>query len=490
MHRVSWVDTTGYCGNDGRDNPREYCGLYGVYGVEDAAATIYRGLFSQQHRGQEGAGMVVSDGNTMHAQRGHGLVNEVFTENTLSRLLGDIGIGHVRYSTTGSTKIQNVQPLVAECVDGVWAVAHNGNLTNAVELRGKYQEAGSIFQTSMDSEVLVHLLADPHFRNRPQRVARALHELKGAFSFLLMTKGCVMAARDLNGFRPLCIGKIGDGWVFSSESCALAQTGAEYVRDILPGELVVADSTGLHSSLFGEPRKHLSQCVFELVYFARPDSTVFGSNVHKTRVAYGKRLSEEYPVDADIVSPVPDSGNSAALGYSLASGIPLDFAFMRNHYVGRTFIMPQQADRDAGVDMKLTVLPDVVRGKRIVVVDDSIVRGTTARRRIQFLREAGAKEIHFRVSCPPVAYPCFFGIDFPDREELVAGKMEREDICRYLGADSLGYLSVEGLLSPFKNRKDFCSACFTGEYPEDISSMKGKESLEGSFPELDLGWDI
>ncbi len=472
----------------GQDKPREYCGLYGVYGVKEAANEIYRGLFSQQHRGQEGAGMVVSDGKTMHAQRGHGLVNDVFGGDAMSRLSGDCGIGHVRYSTTGSTRIQNVQPLVAECVDGVWAVAHNGNLTNARELRSKYQEAGAIFQTSMDSEVLVHLLADPHYRNRPQRVARALSELEGAFSFLLMTRDCVMAARDLSGFRPLCIGKIGDGWVFASESCALAQTGAEYVRDVKPGELVIADSTGLHCTMFGEPRKHLAQCVFELVYFARPDSRVFGESVHQVRFKYGMRLSDEFPVEADIVAPVPDSGNSAALGYSHASGIPLDLAFMRNHYVGRTFIMPQQTERDAGADMKLAVLPEVVCGKRVVVIDDSIVRGTTARRRIHLLREAGAKEIHVRISCPPVAHPCFFGIDFPKRSELVAGRMNVDEICDYLGADTLGYLSVEGLLSPFEKKDDFCRACFTGKYPQDVSKMTGKDALEGNWPELDLGW--
>ncbi len=467
------------------DGPREWCGVFGVFGVPDVAATIHQGLFALQHRGQEGAGIVVSDGEKVRSTKGLGLVNDVFTGDFAAGLRGHLGVGHVRYSTTGSTRIQNVQPLVAECVDGLWAVAHNGNLVNAARLRRMYQEAGAIFQTSTDSEVLIHLLADPMYRTRPRRVARALSELDGSFSFLIMTRNCVMAARDRHGFRPLSIGRLGDGYVVASETCALVQTGAEFLRDVAPGELIVFDETGMHSSFFAESNPDTqASCIFEVIYFARPDSQVFGRNAHEVRVRYGMQLAKEHPVDADVVISVPDSGNSAALGYSRQSGIPMDQGFIRNHYVGRTFIMPHQADRVRGVDMKLTVLPEVVRGKRVVVVDDSIVRGTTAQRRVFRLREAGAREVHVRISCPPIAHPCFYGIDFPTREELVASSMDVEAVRRYIDADSLGYLSLEGLFLPFESGKRFCSACFTGTYPTDISHMRGKQALESGALEL------
>ena len=471
------------------EHPREFCGLFGVYGVAPAAPTIYQGLFSLQHRGQEGAGIAVADGEKVRSIKGQGLVSEVFAGKDWGTIDGHIGIGHVRYSTTGSTRIQNVQPLVVECVDGIWAVAHNGNLVNAEKLRHMYQEAGAIFQTSTDSEVLVHLLADPMYRTRPRRVARALAELEGAFCFLLMTRNCMMAARDPHGFRPLSIGTLGDGYVVASETCALDQVGATFLRDVEPGELIVIDETGLHSSMFAEVKEEAdhARCIFEMVYFARPDSRVFGENVHLARVAYGKQLAAEYPVEADIVVAVPDSGNSAALGYSIESGIPLEHGFIRNHYIGRTFIMPQQDARSAGVDMKLAVLPEAVRGKRVVVVDDSIVRGTTARRRVMRLREAGATEVHVRISCPPIQHPCFYGIDFPTTEELVAGCMNVEEIREYIGADTLGYLSLEGLFVPFKGKRGFCSACFSGNYPTDITGISGKHALEtGSELNLDL----
>jgi amidophosphoribosyltransferase len=461
------------------DAPRESCGLFGIYGNPPVAPVIYQGLFAQQHRGQEGAGIVVSDGVKVRSTKGQGLIGEVFARRSWDSLPGHLGIGHVRYSTTGSTRIQNVQPLVVECMDGIWSVAHNGNIVNAEQLRRMYQEAGAIFQTSTDSEVLVHLLADPMYRSRPRRVARALRELQGAFSVLIMTRSAIMAARDPLGFKPLCIGKLDDAYIFASETCALNQVGADYVRDVQPGELVSVDKHGLRSECFADRQEQkLAQCVFELVYFARPDSFIFGHNVHGVRFQYGQRLAEEHPVQADIVIPVPDSGNSAALGYSQGSGIPLDYGFIRNHYVGRTFIMPDADDRTRGVDMKLSVLREVVNGKRVIVVDDSIVRGTTARRRVASLREAGAREIHLRISCPPTAHPCFYGIDFPSREELIAGMHEVEDVRNFLEADTLGYLSVEGLLSPFEHPEHFCTACFTGEYPVDISTMKGKKSLE------------
>lgn len=448
---------------------------------------IYRGLFALQHRGQEGAGIVVSDGREVRSIRGLGLLNDVFDGKSWSALPGHLGIGHVRYSTTGNPRIQNVQPLVVECVDGLWAIAHNGNLTNAARLRRMYQESGSIFQTGTDSEVLVHLLADPHYRARPQRVGRALAQLEGAFAFVLMTRHCIMAARDRLGFRPLAMGRMGEATVFASETCALKQIGAEYVREVQPGELIVVDQTGVHSSTFADPPPdHLAQCVFEMVYFARPDSTIFGRNVHQVRLEYGRCLAREHPVEADIVIAVPDSGNSAALGFSRGSGIPLDYGFIRNHYVGRTFIMPETGSREEGVDMKLAVLPEVVAGRRVVVVDDSIVRGTTARRRVASLRKAGAQEVHVRISCPPVRHPCFYGIDFPTRSELMASKHDVDTIRRFIGADTLGYLSVEGLLSPFVRRDDFCTACFTGRYPTDVRHMGGKDALEPSAGTFDF----
>lgn len=469
------------------DGPRESCGIFGIFGIPDAAPLIRAGLFSLQHRGQEGAGIVASDGTKVRSTKGVGLVTEVLQPETLRGMPGHLGIGHVRYSTTGASRIQNVQPLVVECSDGIWAIAHNGNLINAQALRRMYQDSGAIFQTSTDSEVLIHLLADPMYRNRPRRVARALAELKGAFAFLLMTKDCVMAARDPLGFKPLSIGKLGNGYVFSSETCALTQIGATYVRDVEPGELVIVDAAGLRSTWFAEKEsKGFSQCVFEHVYFARPDSQVFGQSVHSIRVKLGMRLAQEHPVEADLVTAVPDSGNSAALGFSRHSGIPLDFGFMRNHYVGRTFIMPDSEARANSVDMKLAVVADVVRGKRVVVVDDSIIRGTTSRRRVTALREAGAKEIHMRISCPPTINPCFFGIDFASQNELIAANQTMEDVRAFTGADSLGYLSLEGLLSPFPNAPDYCTACFSGKYPLDVSRMQGKNALESNTMLLNL----
>lgn len=447
--------------------------------MPNAPQMIYQGLFSLQHRGQEGCGIVVSDGQSVRFTKGLGLVESVLTRQACSELDGSTGIGHVRYSTTGSDLLCNVQPLVVECADGMWAIAHNGNLVNAAALRQMYQEAGAIFQTSTDSEVLIHLLADPMFRNRPRRVARALGELKGAFSFLIMTRDCVMAARDPHGFKPLSIGRLDKGYVFASETCALTQVGAEFVRDVQPGELVVADQTGLSSFVFAEPGPEgISQCIFEHVYFARPDSMVFGRNVHEIRCKLGMRLAQEQPVEADVVIPVPDSGNSAALGYARGSGIPFDYGFIRNHYVGRTFIMPTSGQRADSVDLKLAVVAEVVRGKRVVVIDDSIIRGTTSRRRVSSLRRAGAREIHMRISCPPTRHPCFFGIDFPTKTELVAADHDVEAVRQFIGADSVGYLSLEGLLSPFDNPSSFCTACFSGKYAVDVSGMRGKYELE------------
>jgi len=462
-----------------QDKPRHYCGIFGVYGVTDPARNIYNGLFALQHRGQEGAGIVVSNGQQIKSAKGMGLVQDLAARKEFQDLQGHLGIGHVRYSTTGSSRPQNVQPLIVECIDGIWAIAHNGNLTNALELRKSYQEAGAIFQTSTDSEVLVHLIADPMFRSRPRRVERALAELQGAFSFLLMTKDCVMAARDPFGFRPLSIGKLGSGFVFASETCALEQVGAEYIRDVLPGELVTVDEKGIRSTTFCEPISgSLGQCIFEHVYFARPDSTLFGQNVHDVRMKLGRNLAKEAPVEADIVIPIPDSGNAAALGYSHESGIPLDYGFIRNHYIGRTFIMPSVGQRSDSVDMKLAVVPSVVKGKRVIVVDDSLIRGTTSRRRVRSLREAGAKEIHLRISCPPTRFPCYFGIDFPSRTELVAADNSIEEIRKFIGADSLAYLNIDGLRASVEHPSDFCNGCFTGTYPYPVTGERSKEALE------------
>ncbi len=469
--------------SDPEENPREACGVFGVYGVPEAAPLIYQGLFALQHRGQEGAGIVVSDGERVRSVKGLGLVSDVFAARAWTELPGSSGIGHVRYSTTGSSRIQNVQPLVVECSDGIWAIAHNGNLVNAGSLRRMYREAGAIFQTGTDSEVLVHLLADPMYRSRPFRVARALNELRGAFAFLLLTRDRVMAARDPLGFKPLSIGRLGAGYVFASETCALDQVGADYLRDVQPGELVAADKDGITFSQFAAAAgQRPAQCIFEHVYFARPDSRVFGESVHAVRCQLGLRLAREWPADADIVIPVPDSGNAAALGYSRGSGIPLDYGFIRNHYVGRTFIMPEAHQRSHSADLKLAVVRAAVSGKRVVVVDDSIIRGTTARRRVAVLREAGAREIHLRIACPPVKHPCFFGIDFPTRTELIAGQRSIDEICRFLGADSLGYLSLEGLRAPFRCPGAYCAACFSGTYPVEVGAVQGKKELEANAP--------
>ena len=451
---------------DDDDHPCEECGLFGAFGCSGAARIIYDGLFAQQHRGQEGAGIATSDGGKIRCVKGLGLLSQAVPPSRVAELGGDMGIGHVRYSTTGGGGIaHNVQPLIGDCVDGRWAVAHNGNIVNAYELRRLHQEEGALFQTGTDSEMLLHLLAAPEYRKDPGRVVHACETLAGAYSFLIMSSDRLYAVRDPHGFRPLVMGRLGGGWAFASETCALTQTGAVYEREIEPGELVTVGADGVASTRLSRIGAGLSHCVFEIVYFARPDSRIFGHNVHQVRTAYGERLAEEYPVDADIVVAVPDSGNSAALGYARKSGIPYEMGFIRNHYVGRTFIMPGQDERASQVDRKLAAMPETVRGKRVVVVDDSIVRGTTMRRRVLALREAGASQVHLRISCPPVAHPCYYGIDFPTSGELIAATKSVEEIRCYMGADSLGYLSIGGLLSPFAEKRSYCIACFDGSYP-------------------------
>ncbi len=461
------------------DEPREHCGVFAVYGVENAALAIYNGLFALQHRGQEGAGMVVSDGKVMRLCKGMGLVSEVFTGDFTEHLPGKIGIGHVRYSTTGASRSANVQPFLGECRDGMWAVAHNGNLVNAGELRDRYQKQGAIFQTTTDSEILLHQLADPAFFNHKDRIRKALAELCGSFAFVIARPDCMYIARDPWGIRPLSLGKLGKGYVVASETCAMRQTGAEYLRDVNPGELVKIDESGIRSLRFAAvPVGGYGQCVFEHIYFARPDSHVFGQSVYEVRSQIGRKLAQEHPVDADVVVPIPDSGVLAALGYSHESGLPFEMGFIRNHYVGRTFIMPTQRSRKNSADLKLSLVPEVVAGKRVVLVDDSIIRGTTIQKRIDVLRHAGAKEVHVRISCPPTRHPCFFGIDFPEAGELVAAGRSEDQITRLCGANSIRYLSIEGLRSVLKRPEHFCFGCFDGHYVCDTEHVVCKHALE------------
>ncbi|MBI3832340.1 MAG: amidophosphoribosyltransferase [Planctomycetes bacterium] len=468
-----------------------HCGLFGIYNAPDAAAKTFLGLFALQHRGQESAGVVVSDGKKIRSKKGMGLVTEVFHERDLAEMPGHMAIGHVRYSTTGSSRLTNVQPLVIDYSHGLIAVAHNGNLVNARTLRDEYEAYGSIFQTSTDSEVIVHLLARPEHSGRKEGIGHCLKLIKGAYSFLFMTRDRLVAARDPQGFRPLVIGRIvtpgqlgtiGEGYVIASETCALDQVGARFDREIEPGEIVTIDADGVRSSKFAKPEEiKPAHCMFEHVYFARPDSRIFGDSVHDVRIALGERLAVEHPAKADVVFSVPDSGNVAAIGFSRKSGITLDTGFIRNHYVGRSFIKPAQIERETVVDMKFNVVRSVVEGKRCVVVEDSLVRGTTFRKQARILRQAGAKEIHLRISCPPIRNPCYYGIDFPDRVQLIANNKSVEEIRDFLGVDSLGFLSVEGLLSAVTQpTKNYCNACWTGKYPvAPVDSMDkyGMESV-------------
>jgi len=454
------------------------CGIFGVFGHRNAAELTYLGLYALQHRGQESAGIVVSDGRSMRHWRGMGLVSEVFTPEVLSGLQGKTTIGHVRYSTTGSSTAKNVQPFVVEYFGTSLAVAHNGNIVNAAALREKLESSGSIFQSTMDSELLLHLIAKSRESDFRDKVSASLGKLKGAFSILLLTENQFIAARDPHGFRPLCLGRIDGAWVVSSETCALDLIHAGYGRDVEPGEIIFFDENGLHSFKPPTETKH-SFCIFEMIYFARPDSNIFGGNVSTARECLGMRLAKEHPAKTDLVMPVPDSGTYAALGYAQESGIPFDMGFVRNHYVGRTFIQPSQEIRDLGVRIKLNPVQETVRGKRIAVIEDSIVRGTTSSIRMKALREAGAKEIHMRVSCPPLRHPCFYGIDFPTRAELTAASHSVEEIRRRIGVDTLGYLSLEGMLGSMPvSGKNFCTACFTGRYPVQVKKELSKYAFE------------
>lgn len=458
---------------------KEKCGVFGIFGHPEASWLTYLGLYALQHRGQEGAGICTADGGLLHVHRGRGLIAEVFPRDIFASLPGTSAIGHNRYSTTGSDHASNLQPLIASYRDGTIAIAHNGNLVNAKELREECEHLGSIFQTTVDSEVIVHLLARARPEDLVGRLRQALSRVRGAYSLVGLTPEVMVGIRDPRGFRPLCLGQLEGAWILASESCALDILGAEYLREIEPGELVVIDRGGVATHRFGVdvPR---AECVFEHVYFARPDSRTFGRGVSEIRVELGRALAREHPVKADVVISVPDSSNAAALGYSRESGIPLDHGLIRNHYVGRTFISPQQSLRNLGVRLKYNVVRETLAGKRVVVVDDSIVRGTTSRSLMRMIREAGAREIHFRVSSPPVSHPCYYGIDMPTHAELVAHGRTVEQIREFIGVDSLGYLSAEVMLKVVRggDGAGACSACFTGEYPVKWRRTPSKGDLE------------
>jgi amidophosphoribosyltransferase len=461
------------------DYPKHYCGVFGVFGHPNAAELTYYGLYALQHRGQESAGIVTSDGNQFCVHKGMGLVSRVFDGEILRGLAGHMAIGHTRYSTTGSSHLRNAQPLTVDCACGQIAIAHNGNLTNAAQLREELEARGSIFQTTVDSEIILHLMAQPNPDPQTNNLVRALRRIEGAYSLVLMTDKELIGVRDPNGFRPLSLGRLDGAWVLTSETCALDLIHAEFIRDIEPGEIVIINEKGVTSLQAFPEQTRRAFCIFEYVYFARPDSTIAGRNVHQVRVEMGRQLAREFPIQADIVIPVPDSGNCAALGYSFESGVPFEMAFVRNHYVGRSFLQPSQLIRDFSVRVKLNLIGELVRGKRVVVVDDSIVRGTTCKTRVNSLKEAGAKEVHVLVSCPPHRNPCVYGIDFPDRTKLMAANYSLEEIRDYLNADSLHYLSQAGMVKATGLAADgFCMACYDGNYPVAYDPAVNKHIIE------------
>lgn len=474
--------------------PRHYCGVFGIYGHPNAAELTYFGMYALQHRGQESAGITASDGIDLRTHKGMGLVGQVFDKPTLRSLGGHLAIGHVRYSTTGSSHIRNAQPLVVDCARGQIAIGHNGNLTNAARLRAELEAQGSIFQTTVDSEIILHLLAQPSDGDRVQSLENVMRRIQGAYSLVIMGEDELIGVRDPFGFRPLVLGRIkttvanegvdGYAYVLASETCALDLIQAEFIRDLAPGEIVLINKDGIRSvNPWADTQQPHAFCIFEYVYFARPDSNIFQKNVALARTNMGRQLAREFPVEADIVVPVPDSGTWAALGYAEESGVSYANAFVRNHYIGRTFLQPSQLIRDFSVRVKLNLIGDMVRGKRVVVVDDSIVRGTTARARVVTLREAGAKEVHMRISCPPHKWPCAYGIDFPTRKELMAANHSLDEIRDFLGADSLGYLSLDGMVKSIGlPANEFCSACYTGNYPSPVDSEHDKLSMERARP--------
>ncbi len=478
------------------DHFHDHCGVCGVFGHSEAAKLTYLGLYALQHRGQESAGIVSSNGIALHLEKGMGLVQDIFRPDVIERLAGTAAVGHTRYSTAGDSLLMNAQPIVIDCNKGKLALGHNGNLTNAGQLRRTLEHRGSIFQTTSDTEVIVHLVARSAARNLSGALGDALNQVEGAYSLLVLTRDEMYAIRDPHGYRPLSLGRLGDAWLVASETCAFDLLGAEYVREIEPGEMVRISASGVESVRFAPPKQH-QYCIFEHVYFARPDSLVFGRSVEASREMLGRLLARECPADADLVVPLPDSGVPAAVGYSLESGLPFRMGLIRNHYVGRTFIEPDQTIRDFGVKLKLNPVRSLLEGKRVVLVDDSLVRGTTSRKIVRMVREAGATEVHVRISCPPTVSPCYYGIDTPTREELLASEASRirprisdpetaglplavrtlEEIRQFLGADSVGYLSLEGLRravgDPMGN---FCTACYTGLYQPEYVQLEVTES--------------
>ena len=462
-----------------QEYPKHYCGVFGIFGHANAAELTYYGLYALQHRGQESAGIVAYDGKQFRIHKGMGLVPQIFDGEVLHGLVGNVAVGHTRYSTTGSSHLRNAQPLTVDCGRGQIAIAHNGNLTNAAFLRDELEAKGSIFQTTVDSEIILHLLAQPTDNGDESSLARAMRRIEGAYSLVIMTENELIGVRDPHGFRPLSLGKLGDAWVLASETCAFDLIQAKFVRDIEPGEMVIINKDGVRSVQAFPEQQRRAFCIFEYVYFARPDSSIGGHNVYKVRVEMGRQLALEYPIPADIVVPVPDSGNCAALGYSQQSGIPFEMAFVRNHYVGRSFLQPSQLIRDFNVRVKLNLVTDLVKGKRVIIVDDSIVRGTTCKTRVNNLKEAGAKEVHVLVSCPPHMNPCVYGIDFPDRNKLMAANYSIDEIRRYLNADTLGYLSQDGLVKATGSPKSsFCMACYDGDYPVPYDPSVDKDIME------------
>jgi amidophosphoribosyltransferase len=462
-------------------HPKHYCGVFGIFGHPNAAELTYYGLYALQHRGQESAGIVTTDGKQFYAHKGMGLVPAVFTGEVLHTLVGSAAIGHTRYSTTGSSTLANSQPLMVDCAKGKIAIGHNGNLTNAAQLREELEDCGSIFQTTVDSEIIVHLLAQPvRPGGHESSLVEAVRRIEGAYSLVILTEKELIGVRDPHGFRPLSIGKLANGaYVLASETCAFDLIQAHFVRDVEPGEIIIINAEGMQSIQAFPEHERRSFCIFEYVYFARPDSTIAGRNVYKVRTEMGRQLAREHPIEADLVVPVPDSGVCAALGYSLESGIPFEMAFVRNHYVGRSFLQPSQLIRDFAVRVKLNLIGDLVKGKRVIIVDDSIVRGTTSKARVTSLKEAGAKEVHVMVSCPPHMNPCVYGIDFPERSKLMAANHSQDEIRKFLNADSLSYLSLDGMVAATGQKRDaFCLACYDGDYPVKYDSSVDKHIIE------------
>jgi amidophosphoribosyltransferase len=460
------------------DKLREECGIFGIVDHPESARLTYLGLYALQHRGQEAAGIVSSDGRKLHIEKGMGHVADVFDMSRLERLAGRAAIGHVRYSTAGDSSVLNAQPILVECWRGPVALAHNGNLTNAAQLRHELERDGAIFHSTSDSEVILHLISRSKRRTLPDAFVDALRIVRGAYSLLVQTPEFLLVARDPHGFRPLCMGMVDGKYVFASETCAFDLIDAEYVRDIAPGEVVMVEGDLLESQS-PLPKEKPAHCVFEHIYFSRPDSLVFERSVNTSRQLLGRSLAREHRVDADVVVPIPDSGVPAAIGYSQESGIPLEFGLIRNHYIGRTFIEPRQSIRNFGVKVKLNPVKEILRGKRVVLIDDSIVRGTTSRKIVQIIRSAGAKEVHMRISSPPIVGPCYYGIDTPTKRELIGSTKTVEQIREFIGADSLGYLSIESLSASVGGGARFCTACFTDIYPTDVMHEERQKELFG-----------